>query len=202
MDEETPVPFKQYFPKLSMSSYFWVVIGIAAVFFGIIGYFVGIRVNDLQSSSTSLGYSTVSSPTPTIPAGGDNDANLAQVYGTFTTSTNYYDQLAVNVDSIQNGVKTNLDSDFRDITKPQTGIKYPYLFSRLDPSKTYIVSASACRANPKTYALECAKNIKITGCTGTIQGDSCIITWQGNIQQRYGAVDFSITKADNSTSNK
>jgi hypothetical protein len=194
MDEKAPVPFKQYFPKLSMSSYFWVVIGISALFFGILGYFIGVRVNQLPLPLTQQLQLT---PSITTTPGADSDANVAKINGLFTTDTNFYSQIAINIDSIQNGVKTNLDSDFRDITKPQAGVVYPFLFSRLDSSKIYSVSISACRANPKTFALECAKNIKVTSCSGTIQGSSCLIKWQGNPLQHFGGVDFSLSKADN-----
>jgi len=197
MNEETPVPFKQYFPKLSISSYFRVVTGISAIAFGILGFFVGVRINELPSSAFSASQQLQSLITPAASPGGDNDTDFARVYGTFTTDTNYYSQIVVAIDSIQNGVETNLDSDLRDITRPQAGIIYPYLFSRLDPSRTYIVSASACSVNLKTFALECAKNIKLTNCTGTAQGENCIIKWQGNSLQRSGSVDFSISKADN-----
>lgn len=200
MDEETSVPFKQYFPKLSMSSYFWVVIGISAVVFGILGYFVGIRINELPY--TTLSQQLQPTPSTTNIQSGDNDTDYARVYGTFITDTNYYEQAAISIDSIQNGVRTNLDSDIRDITKPQAGIEYPYLFARLDPSKMYIVSASACSVDPKTYVLDCAKKITITNCTGTIQGQNCIIKWNGSQLQPWGGVDFSIAKADNPVQNQ
>lgn len=197
MDDEPPVPFKQYFPKLSVSAYFWVVIGISALVFLLLGYFVGIRVNELPSSTAVLSQQIPSTIVPTVIPGDDNDTDYGRIVGTFKTNTNYYEQVAISIDSIQNGVETGLDSDLRDITKPQVGVVYPYSFARLDSSKTYTVSASACRVNPKTYALDCAKKINITNCTGTIQGKNCIIKWQGNSLQRSGNVDFSISKADN-----
>lgn len=195
MNEKPSMPFKNYFPNLSLNAYFWLVIGLSALIFGIGGYFVGIRVSQLPSSTPYQQVSTVF-PTPTIP-GGDSDASVSTIGGAFTTDTNYYDQLVVNVDSIQNGVKTGLDTDYRYITKPQAGVQYPFSFLRLDPSKSYIVSASACTTNPKTYALICAKHIKIINCSGTLQGSSCIIKGNGIQQESSGEVDFSLSKADN-----
>ena len=199
MDEETPVPFKDYFPNLSMSSYFWLMIGLTALFFGFIGYFVGVRINELPSSTNIPQTSNIAQqylptqPTGTIP-GDDNDIDYSSIDGFFTTDTTYYDQLVVSIDSIQNNVKTNLDTDYRYITKPQTGIQYPYSFDRLDPYKSYIVSASACTTNPKTYALDCAKNIKIAKCSGEFQGATCVITGNGNEVKSSGTVNFAIKK--------
>ncbi|HSX09536.1 MAG TPA: hypothetical protein VLF93_05250 [Candidatus Saccharimonadales bacterium] len=198
--DESPVPFKQYFPNLSLNSYFWLVIGISAIVFGVGGYFVGIRVNQLpqynQSQPTTVQQSILG-PTPTIP-GDDGDTDFSTIGGNFITDTDYYDQLTISIDSIKDGVHTNLDTDFRDITKPQVNVSYPYLFQRLDPSKSYVVSASACTTNPKTYALICAKNIKITKCTGKIDGKTCIISGAANHRINSGQVNFSIAKADNS----
>ena len=204
MEEEAPVPFKDYFPNLSMSSYFWLIMGLTALLFAFLGYFVGIRVSQLPSSSapTPVPQQPAYNPQmyqPTQPTGSpipgdDNDVDYSSIDGVFTTNTSYYDQLVVNIDSLQNSVRTNLDTDYRDITKPQVGVQYPFGFDRLDPYKSYIVSASACTTNPKTYALECAKNIKITKCSGQIQGQSCIITGNGNEIQSSGEVNFSIPK--------
>ena len=200
MDEEAPVPFKQYFPTLPMSSYFWVVIGISAILFGLGGYLVGVRVNQLPSSSSSqqssLSQQSTPSQTPNT-LGDDHDTDYSTIGGYFITDTDSYDQLSISIDSVKNGVKTGLDSDYRYITKPQANITYPYLFQRLNPSKSYIISASACTTNPKTYALLCAKNIKITTCSGTLQGVNCIITGDGNVGQSSGEVDFSIQNGNN-----
>lgn len=198
--EESFVPFKQYFPKLTLRSYFWLVIVVCACIFGSLGFLVGLRIIELPLLTTpALPQQTSSILIPTNMPGSDNETNFARVEGSFTTDTTYYDQLVVNIDSVQNGVKTNLDYDLRDITKPQIGIIYPYSFARLDPSKTYIVSASACSVNRKTYALECAKKITITNCTGTVEGSSCIIKWQGSQLQKVAGVSFSIEKAQNPT---
>lgn len=190
--EETPVPFKPYFPKLSMSSYFWIIIGISGIFFGILGYFIGFRVNELPFSSAK---SSVLQPPQSLSGDDtDSDSEFAEIFGTFTTDTSYYDQIDVYVDSIKNGVKTQQDADYRYITKPESGVVYPFSFQRLAPSKNYIFTASACTTNPKTYALLCAKHIKITKCSGTLQGNACIITGSA---QNFGKVDFSLSKADN-----
>lgn len=194
MDEQSPIPFKQYFPNLSLSSYFWLAIGVSSVVFCIGGYFIGARVSGLSASSSQPTQSQTSS---TSPSGNDNDTAFAEVFGTFTTDTSYYDQLDVYVDSIKNGVRTNQDVDYRYIVKPQVGVAYPFSFQRLDPTKEYIFSASACITNPKTYALICAKHINITKCSGTIQGANCIIKAPGPLLQTSGAVDFSLKKVDN-----
>jgi hypothetical protein len=200
MDEEIPVPFKQYFPMLSIGSYFWVVIAISAILFGFGGYLVGVRVNQLPSSvstqQSSLTQQSSPSQTPNT-SGDDHDTDYSTIGGYFITDTDSYDQLSISIDSVKNGVKTGLDTDYRYITKPQANITYPYLFQRLDPSKSYILSASACTTNPKTYALLCAKNIKIITCSGTLQGNNCVITGNGNVGQSSGEVDFSIKNGNN-----
>lgn len=196
--EESSVPFKQYFKNLSLRLYFWLVICTCAIIFGILGFFIGVRILELPfETNSALPLQSTAIPVPTNFPGGDNDTDYARIVGNFTTDTNYYEQLVVSVDSIQNGVKTNLDYDLRDITRPQVGVAYPFSFARLDPSKTYIVSASACTVNAKTYALECAKKISVSNCTGTVVGSNCIVTWQGSLLQKVGGVSFSIMKAQN-----
>jgi len=193
MNEETPVPFKDYFPKLSMSSYFWLIIVLSAGFFGIVGYFIGVRVNELSSVMSLQTQQTQIPPIPTLAR--DNDTSYSRIYGFFTLNTNYYQQLVISVDSFQNGVRTGLDTDYRYITKPRAGVSYPYSFDRLDPAKSYIVSASACTTDPKTYALNCAKHIAIIKCSGAIQGNDCVVKAAGN-QSRYpNQVDFSLTQS-------
>lgn len=196
MDEEEQVPFKQYFPKFSMSSYFWLVILISMVIFGIIGYFVGIRVSELPSSMLS--------PTPTSSVtqqgqapfqNNDSDDDYSDISGSFTTSTDIYDQYVVLVRAA-GGI---VDSDSRTFDKPHVEIQYPYEFSRMNPLHSYVVSAFACFINPHTYALECAKNIKVTKCSGKIQGATCVIDSKGSVQS-LNEVDFFIPKDSAPTS--
>jgi len=202
MDEETPVPFKNYFPNLSMSSYFWVVILIALIVFGMLGFFVGVRVNELPFSSTQSNgaasqYQPLISLTP-IP-GDDNDMDYSSIGGSFVTNTNQYDQFVIYINGVSSGASTIIDSDNRSFVKPVAGVQYPYMFSRLNPSSSYTVSASFCRVNTKTYALVCANNIKMTKCTGTIQGKTCVIKGNGNEFKSSGEVDFSVPSGNGVT---
>jgi len=206
MDEENSIPFKQYFPQLSLEAYFWLVIFASMILFSIIGYFVGVRVDQLTSSNQSPAIATaptgiVSQQIQTAPhgtpiPGDDNDIDYSAIEGYFVTDSDQYDQFVIYVNGIQTSVTSLIDSDTRSFTKPHLGIQYPYMFSRLNPATSYAVSASACRTNPQTYALICAKNIVITKCTGQIQQNTCIIKGNGNELQSSGEVDFSLAGTD------
>ena len=198
MDEETPVPFKQYFPKLSLAAYFWVVIFVSLVVFGILGYFVGIRVSQLPSSALlpnpTGAYSQQIQPQVITSPYDDNDTDYSNISGYFVTNTNAYDQFSISIAALPSNTIKTIDTDNRPFNNPHVGINYPYMFSRLNPLRSYEVFASSCRTNPKTYALECAKNIVITKCTGKIQGKTCVITGNGLESQSSGEVDFAIEK--------
>jgi hypothetical protein len=195
MDEETPIPFKQYFPNLSVGAYFWVVILVSLVVFSIVGYFTGVRVSELPSDQTSI--SAASSTTQTAAnywMFDGTDFIYSQISGSFITNTSKYAQFVISVSALPSPKTVITDTDVRSFTDPHVGIHYPYMFSRLNPSRSYTVSASACRVNDKTYALECAKNIIITKCTGKIQGKTCLIIGNGNELQSSGEVDFALVK--------
>ena len=197
MEEETQVPFKDYFPKLSLGSYFWMVILISAIIFSVVGYFVGIRVNELPSSTPQPSQQIIpqqvqSAVHVTLMPGDDNDIDYSHISGSIVMNTDAYDQFVVNVNGLPNGKTVLIDTDNRSFVNPHMGIQYPYFFSRLDPFRSYAVTASACRTNPKTYALDCAKNIRITKCTGTIQGNTCVIKGNGIEVQSSGEVDFAL----------
>lgn len=201
MDDETPIPFKQYFPNLSVGAFFWVVILISLVVFSIVGYFTGVRVSELPSdqSSTNVTASTTQSAANYWMFDG-TDFIYSQVSGSFITNTNKYDHFVIYVSALPSQNTIITDTDVRSFTDPQVGIHYPYMFSRLNPSRSYAVSASACYVNSKTYALDCAKNITITLCTGEMQGETCIIKGNGNELQSSGEVDFTLGQTASNSS--
>lgn len=206
MDEETPIPFKQYFPNLSDGAYFWLVILGSLIIFGVLGYFVGIRVNQLPSASiVPAPTSAFSQQLPQQVTPGpydDNDADYSNIYGYFITNASQYDQFVIRIDSLPSSATTFIDTDDRSFNQPHIGIQYPYMFSRLNPFLSYVVSASSCYTNKKTFALECAKNIKITKCIGSIQGSTCVIKGNGNEAQSSGEVDFLVPGASGSAKKK
>jgi hypothetical protein len=198
MDEEEQVPFKNYFPKLSLHNYFWVVILVSLIVFGVIGYFVGIRVSELPFSSPQQ---QAISPTPqpanaevseSARSGSDNDGSYLQINGSFVTKNDAYKQFVITAKSLPYGNITAIDMDTRSFMNPVVGVQYPYFFSRLFSGQTYAISASFCHVNTQTYALECANNIKITKCSGAIQGKTCIIKSNGTQASNWGEVDFSV----------
>jgi hypothetical protein len=201
MDNETEVPFKNYFPNLSLSSFFWVIIGLSGLFFVVVGYFVGVRVNELPSSNQPSQSPSVSPfLQPTLQPGDDNDIDYSSINGTILVNTNYYDQFVVRVNGLPSSTSTMIDTDYRTFTNPHVGIQYPYFFSRLNPSRSYEVSASACRVNDTTHAFECAQNIRITKCTGKLQGKTCLIPGNGIESQSSGEVDFALGKTASDSS--
>ena len=176
------------------------------IVFGVLGYFVGIRVNQLPASSVSPGPTVAfnqqapQQPTPGIYD--DNDTDYSNISGYFITNASQYDQFVIRIDSLPSSTTTFIDTDDRAFDEPHVGIQYPYMFSRLNPFLSYAVSASSCYTNLKTYALECAKNIKITKCSGTIQGTTCVIKGNGNEAQSSGEVDFLVPGATTAATKK
>jgi hypothetical protein len=203
MDENTQIPFKQYFPNLSLSAFFWLVIFSCMIIFSIVGFLFGMRVSELPSSNLTgavssavptSSYQQFQPPQSTPGQYDDNDIDYSNIDGNIITNTSAYDQAVVTVNGLPTTTTILSDTDYRTYDNPHVGIEYPYVFSRLNPARSYAVSASSCRTDPKTYALVCAKNIKITKCTGTIQGNTCIIKGNGVEVLSSGEVDFSIPK--------
>jgi len=194
MAEKTPVPFKQYFPKLSLRAYFWLVIFVCLVVFGVLGYFVGLRVSQLPPSQQQASVPVIQGQASVTPGVIINDDAYSNISGNLITQTTIYDQIVLQIKAVPGKTTTYNDFDQRTFNLPHVRIPYPYVFSRLHPFESYVVSASACFTNKKTFALVCAKNITITKCTGIIQGDTCIIKGNGNDVLSSGQVDFLVPK--------
>lgn len=196
MEEEIQVPFKQYFPNLPIGTYFWIILLIFMVVFSVFGYITGVRVDELASSNSQNQSSAV--PQGSCPSSLANipgcDVETSVIFGYFVMNSPLYDQFDIYINGLPRYVYTMIDTDYRWVDNPHVGIQYPYEFSRLLASSTYAVYATACRVNSKTFALECAKNIKITKCTGKIQGDTCVIKGNNQKLPETNEVDFSVPK--------
>ena len=201
MDDETPIPFKQYFPNLSVGAYFWVVILVSLVVFSLLGYFTGVRVSELPSDQTpTAAAAPITQSAANYWMFDGTDFIYSQINGSFVTNTSMYDQFVIYVSALPSPKTIIADNDVRTFVKPQVGIRYPFMFSRLNPNRSYAVSASACSVNPKTFVLDCAKNIKITACSGAIQGSTCVVKGNGNELQSSGEVNFLIPSVQSATS--
>lgn len=166
------------------------------VVFSVFGYFTGLRVDQLlspnsQTQSNSATQGTCPSALANTPG---CDVETSVIYGNFVMNSSKYDQFDIYINGLPRTVNNTIDTDYRWVDNPHVGIQYPYEFSRLLASSTYSVYATACTTNPKTFALECAKNIKITRCTGQIQGNSCVIKGNNQRLPETNEVDFSVPK--------
>jgi hypothetical protein len=196
MEEEMQIPFRQYFPNLSLGAYFWIVLFIFMVVFSVFGYFTGLRVDELSSSNPQT--QSISFPQGSCPSALANtpgcDVETSVIFGYFVMNSPMYDQFDIYINGLPRSVNGMIDTDYRWVENPHVGIQYPYEFSRLLASSTYAVTAKACRVNPTTFALICAKNIKITRCTGQIQGETCVIKGNNQRLPETNEVDFSVPK--------
>ena len=194
--DQDQLPFQNLFPRnFPLLSYFWIVILIVLIISGSIGYVLGLRISQYETTAVSQLDQQPSLPTVTpLLTGDDGDTDYISVSGTISSDSTYYDHMYVYVDELKNGVKTNQQADTREIFKAQENINYPFSFDRLNPGITYIFTAAACHADKSGYCSSYTQKIKITKCSGQIQATNCIINGSTS---NFGNVSFAIRKVDN-----
>lgn len=166
----------------------WHIIFVTAMLAGSAGYAIGINATGNQQQPVQQVFNNLPILTPTNMPGDDGDIDYAIINGVFTTTNDSYDQVYITIDEWKNGITTRNQYDIRVITKPQVGVSYPYVFARLTPDLTYIVSVSACHKLPNG-SMRCVDNIHVavSNCSGKVQSSACII-------DKSGTANFSLMK--------